>query len=298
MSEDLELTVWDHFEDLSSKLRRIVVVLLVTMMIVMSVPADLTKIIQLDFEDYTPLVSAVIEILQDTLLPEDVVLIAFNWLDSFYIFVVISFTISLLICLPYVAAQIYSFLAPAIYETEKRGLFIFVSVFLLLFISGVLYAYYIIVPTTFAVLYRFVNQTRVMPFYSVKDFFDLITFGLIGTGLFYTFPLVIYLVVKVDLLQVDSLREIRKELFVGLAVLTAFLTPDPTPVSMLLMTIPFYVFYELTIIVLTYTMRGKPDRVIVQGLQASLDFIEKAEFSETKSDEADVSVDKSSEVEP
>lgn len=276
MSEELELTIWDHFDELIQKLRSIVVLLVFTTVAVMSVPADLSSITRLDFTDYTPLVSVIIEVLQDTLLPEGVVLIAFNWLDSFYIFVVLSFTISFLICLPYVAAQIYRFLAPAIYENEKRGLLKFVTVFLLLFGLGVAYAYFVIVPMTFAVLYRFVNQTSVMPFYSVKDFFDLITFGLIGTGVFYTFPLIIYLLVQLDLIQVDVLRQIRKHLFVGLSILTALLTPDPTPVSMMLMTIPFYLLYELTIIVLTYTMRGKPDKVVTEGLQASLDYLAKA----------------------
>jgi sec-independent protein translocase protein TatC len=283
MSEDLEFTVWDHLEELVSKLRRIVFVLFFTMMIVMSLPADFSRIINLNFEDYTPIVSIIIEIIQDTLLPEGVMLIAFNWLDSFYIYVIISFTLSFLICLPYVATQIYSFIAPAMYENEKKGVITFVFVFILLFLFGSLYAYYIIVPAMLTILYRFVNQARVMPFYSVRDFFDLITFGLFGTGLLYTFPLVIYLFVKVDLLLVDTLRKIRKELFVGLVIVTSILTPDPTPVSMLLMTIPFYILYELTIIALSYIMRDKPDKVIVKGLQASLDYIAHLKTNDTES---------------
>ena len=124
------------------------------------------------------------------------------------------------------------------YDDEKKGVITFVLVFILFFILGALYSFYIIVPAMLAILYRFVNQARVMPFYSVRDFFDLITFGLFGTGLLYTFPLVIYLIVKVDLMLVDTLRKIRKELFVGLAIVTSLLTPDPTPVSMLLMIVP------------------------------------------------------------
>ncbi|MFC1803916.1 twin-arginine translocase subunit TatC [Thermoproteota archaeon] len=288
MSEDLELTVWDHLEELTSKLRRIVFVIFITMMIVMSLPADFSRLINLDFKNYTLLVSVIIEIIQEALLPEGVMLIAFNWLDSFYIYVVLSFTISFLICLPYVATQIYSFVAPAMYDDEKKGVIKFVLVFILLFILGALYSFYIIVPAMLTILYRFVNQTRVMPFYSVRDFFDLITFGLFGTGLLYTFPLVIYLIVKVDLLLVDTLRKIRKELFVGLAIVTSVLTPDPTPVSMLLMIVPFYLLYELTIIALSYLMRDKPDKVIVQGLQASLDYIAHMEISETESNESSV----------
>ena len=279
MSEDEELSIWDHVQELSSRLRRIMVALIITMMIVMSLPADLEKIIKLDFSDYTLLVSKIIEVLQEALLPEGVTLIAFNWLDSFYIYVMIAFTISFIICLPYVATQVYAFLAPAIYENEKKGLFVFVSMFVLLFLLGVSYAYFILIPATFRVLYQFVYQTRVMPFYSVKDFFDIISFGLVGSGLFYTFPLVIYTLVVIDIIMVDDLRRMRKQLFLGLAIVTAFLTPDPTPVSMLLMTIPFYILYELTIIILSRIMKNRPSRVIETGLQASLELLGKTEDS-------------------
>jgi sec-independent protein translocase protein TatC len=275
MSEEEELNIWDHVQELSSRLRRIILALVVVMMAVMSMPADLGKVIQLDFSDYTLLVSKIIEILQDAVLPEGVTLIAFNWLDSFYIYVMIAFTLSFIICLPYTATQVYGFLAPAIYKNEKRGLFVFVGSFVLLFLLGIMYAYFILIPATFRVLYQFVYQTRVMPFYSVKDFFDIISFGLIGSGLFYTFPLVIYTLVVIDLITVDDLRRMRKHLFLGLAVVTAILTPDPTPVSMLLMTIPFYILYEFTIIILSRVMKNRPNRVIKAGLQASLEVLEK-----------------------
>jgi sec-independent protein translocase protein TatC len=158
MSEDIELSLWEHFEDLSSRLRRIVVVVLVVMMVVMSLPSDLTMIYRLEFTDYQPLISSLIEIIQQALLPEGVTLIAFNWLDSFYIYFIISFVISFVISLPYIAAQLYGFVAPAIYEEEKRSLFTFVFVFIFLFILGVAYAYYVIVPATFTILYRFVSE--------------------------------------------------------------------------------------------------------------------------------------------
>jgi sec-independent protein translocase protein TatC len=264
---------WDHFEELSSRLRKIVFVLVIVTVLVMSLPSDPSKIMNLDMSDYTLLVTDLMQYMQDTMLPEGVTLIAFNWLDSFYIYVAISFAISLTICLPYIAYQIYGFIAPAIYENEKKSIFTFVFVFMLLFLFGVFYSYYVIVPITFNVLYKFVYQTRVMPFYSVKDFFEIITFGLMGSGLLYTFPIVIYFLVDLDLVLVEELKTMRKHLFVGLSILTAVLTPDPTPVSMLLMTIPFYALFEATLIILGITMRNRPDRTIDQGLDAAKELL-------------------------
>jgi len=269
LAELFESDIWVHFDELMSRLRKIVYVLVFSIVLVMSLPADLSKLAQLDFTDYQPLVPVLMEYVQNVMLPEGVTLIAFNWLDSFYIYISLSFAISFTITLPYLAYQIYGFIAPAIYENEKRSIFTFVTVFMGLFLFGVGYSYYVIVPTTFSVLYKFVNQTRIMPFYSVKDFFDLITFGLLGSGLLYTFPIVIYFLVKLDLLLVEDLKSMRRHLFVGLSILTAVLTPDPTPVSMILMTIPFYILYEMTILLLSFTMRNKPDMKLMAGLQAA-----------------------------
>jgi sec-independent protein translocase protein TatC len=213
------------------------------------------------------------QFLQNALLPEGVTLIAFNWLDTFYIYFILSFAVSFVLSLPYVAYQIYGFLAPAIYENEKRALFTFVTLFILLFLTGLAYAYYVLVPATFTVLYRFVYQTGVVPFYSVKDFFELIAFGLFGSGLFYTFPLVLYILVRLDLLMVDDLRSLRRHIFLALSIFTAIITPDPTPVSMLLMTIPFYILFELTILILAYIMRDEPDQIIEKGLRVAEELI-------------------------
>lgn len=277
MSDEAGGTLWDHFEELSSRFRRVVIVIVASSMIVMSLPSNASNIFRLDFNDYTLLVSKIIEVLQVNLLPEGVTLIAFNWLDSFYIYMAVSFATGFLICLPYTAYQIYSFLAPAIYEQEKKRLISFVTVFILLFASGVLYAYYVLLPITFTVLYRFVYQTRVIPFYSVKDFFNMILFGLFGSGLFYTFPLIIYFLVMIDLLELDNLRGIRKQFFVFLAIVTAFITPDPTPVSMLLMTVPFYLIYEATILVMGFLVNKRQDDVIENGLRASRSMLAETE---------------------
>jgi len=269
LSDDYDLEIWDHLEELTSRLRHIVYALLIVMILVMSLPSDISKLLQLDLTDYTLLVTDIMKLLQDSLLPEGVSLIAFNWLDSFYIYFVISFAISFVICLPYTAYQIYKFLAPAIYENEKRTLFTFVTLFVVLFMVGLAYAYFVLVPATFTVLYKFVYQTNVVPFYSVKDFFELIAFGLFGSGLFYTFPLVLYLLVKIDLLRVEDLKSMRRHIFVALSFLTAIITPDPTPVSMLLMTIPFYILYELSIIIMGQLMKNKPDIVLEEGIAAA-----------------------------
>jgi sec-independent protein translocase protein TatC len=85
--------------------------------------------------------------------------------------------------------------------------------------------------------------------------------------------------VNLDLLTVSELKKYRRHILVALLFVTAVITPDPTPVSMLLMTIPFYVLYELTIFVLSRLMKDRPDKVITAGLSAAEEFLAKSKES-------------------
>ena len=270
MTELEEQPFWDHLDELAKRLRRILIVVFVATIIFSTLPSNTQTLLKLDFKDYRPVVSIILEIIQNRLLPEGVNLIAFNWLDAFYIYILVSLALGIIVTLPYIAYQLYQFIMPALYVNERRYAVRFILAFVALFSVGALYAYFLLLPTTFRVLYRFVYQTRISPLYSVKDFFNMVALGLMGSGLFYTFPIIVYMLVKADLIDVETLKSNRKQVFVVLAVFTAILTPDPTPFSMLLMSIPFYLLYEVTIQILQRTSGGEEDTEFLErGIMAS-----------------------------
>ena len=278
MSEGDEQPIWDHLDELARRLRRILFSVAVATIVLASLPADLGRLVKLDFSNYRPMISAVMEAMQNTLLPEGVDLIAFTWLDTFYIYVIVAVALGTLVSLPVIAYEIYQFVSPAMFSHERKSVSSFVAAFSILFSIGAIYSYFIILPTTFKILLRFVNQTRIAPFFSVRDFFNIVAFGLLGSGLFYTFPLLIFILVKIDLIDIQTLRENRKQIFVGLLIVTAILTPDPTPLSMLLMAIPFYLLYELTLQIVSRMKRGeKREDVIERGIRASKELLKRTD---------------------
>lgn len=273
MSVEDEIEIWDHLEELAQRLRRIVVAVFLATVLFTAMPSDLEKAMRLDFEGYTPLVSTLITFIQNSMLPEEVILIAFNWLDTFSIYVMMSVVMGIIVTLPYTTYHLFQFISPALYENERRTIYTFVAVATVLFLIGVTYAWFILLPTTFTMLYRFVYTSRVIPMYSVADFFNIFTMGLLGSGLFYMFPLVIWLLIKVDLIEVQTLKSNRRQLFVGLLIITALL-PDPTPLTMFLMSIPFYIIYEITIQILSRMTRPRKDETIERGVAASKKLLE------------------------
>jgi len=280
MSHDQEQSIWDHLEEFATRLRRALTALALTTFVIMMAPSDPAQILKLNFSDYRPLISIILEFIQESLLPGGVDLIAFNWLDPFYIYFLVAFIIAFLVTLPYLSWELYKFITPALYEHERKGVFTFVIVVVLLFVVGAAYAWFLLLPTTFSVLHNFVSQSRVLPFFSVKDFYNMVAFGLLGSGIFYTFPVIIWIIVKADLLEVESLKRNRKQLFVGLLFVTAILSPDPTPFTMLLMSVPFYILYEITIQVLQRTTPDPEKKAIQAGLRASERFLTREKASE------------------
>ena len=276
--KDDEQPIWEHLDELAKRLRRILFFVAAATILLASLPSDLGRLAKLDFSNYRPMISAVIEIIQNRLLPDEVNLIAFTWLDTFYIYIIVAVALGTLVSLPVIAHEIYQFIRPALFPTERKSVFGFVSVFTMLFVMGAIYAYFILLPTTFRVLLRFVQQTRIAPLFSVRDFFNIVAFGLLGSGVFYTFPLMIFILVKFDLMEVQTLRENRKQIFVGLLIVTAVLTPDPTPLSMILMVIPFYLLYELTIQIVGRMKIGKKrEDEIERGVRLSRELLKNAD---------------------
>lgn len=270
MSIDDEKPIWDHIDELAKRLRKIIFSVAASTILVLSIPGDFASIFRLDFSNYKPMISVIIESIKETLLPKGVNLIALNWLDTFTIFVIVGLVIGIFISLPVIAYEIYQFISPALYPHEREALFKFVVVFSALFIVGVVYAYFLLLPITFNVLLRFVYQTGAVPLFSILDFFNIVAVGLVGSGLFYTLPLVIYITVKMGIIDVQTLRENRRKVLLGLLVVTAILTPDPSPFSMMLMTVPFYLIYELTIQIVS-RIKGKERHqyTIERGIKAS-----------------------------
>ena len=277
MTVDEEQSIWEHLEELATRLRRVVIVIVVATVVIISMPSNPAELLKLNLSGYRPLISLILEFIQGSLLPEGVNLIAFNWLDTFYIYFMVAFVLGMLVTMPYMAYELYQFIAPALYPSEKSRMYAFIVVVTGLFTVGALYAWFILLPTTFRVLYNFVYQSRVLPFFSIKDFYNMVSFGLLGSGIFYTFPVIIYFLVAADLVLVQTLKDNRKQLFLALLIITAIFTPDPTPFSMLLMSIPFYLLYEITIQILSRMKKGREDPAIEIGIQASREMLSRFE---------------------
>ena len=191
------------------------------------------------------------------LLPSDAKLIAYSWVDSFSVYFIVSFVLGIIICLPLIAYEVYAYINPALYPHERRFLIAFSAAFIGLFAFGAWYSYVLLTPVTVKFLYYFALATGAEPIFSIRDFFYFVGLIVLISGFFFTLPIGLTLAIKYEVIDPSILEEKRKLVIFAILIVAAIITPDPTPVSMLLISIPFIALYEASMRVGKWLLKSK-----------------------------------------
>jgi sec-independent protein translocase protein TatC len=153
---------------------------------------------------------------------------------------------------PVAASQLWLFVAPGLYRSEKRALLPFLCATPILFVLGGALAYFVIFPWAWGFFASFQTPTggggvpiELLP--RVSEYLDLVMKMIFGFGIIFQMPVGIALVAKVGIVSSKSLRKFRRYALVGMCVLAAVVAP-PDPVSMIVVAIPLIALYEISIL--------------------------------------------------
>jgi sec-independent protein translocase protein TatC len=165
---------------------------------------------------------------------------------AFFTLTKVSFLTALLLSLPWVLYQAWAFVAPGLYEHEKRFALplIVSSVFFLL--VGISFAYYFVLPAAYKFFISFSAQTGAETLQDLQKYWDFTLAIFFGFGLTFEVPVVEMLLVKLGIVTTTQLREARRYVVVGAFVVAAVLTP-PDVLSQFMLAIPLCLLYELGI---------------------------------------------------
>ncbi len=195
---------------------------------VMLVPINIESIsLSLTQPIYETLATYVIKKVRTDLLPPSVELLPIDWFAPFTVYIAVSIFLGVVISSPVTIYEIYRFAGPALRRNERRYIFPFTASFSLLFLTGVLFGYLLVVPTTFRVLLASTLFLGLAPRYEFTSFFSLILGGLAVTGLMFTFPVFFVTLVKAGILKTSLVTKARRYLYAGVFILIAIATPDP-----------------------------------------------------------------------
>jgi sec-independent protein translocase protein TatC len=186
-------------------------------------------------------------------------LVTFSPTEPFMTVLKVSIYAGLLLALPVVLWQIWAFIMPALYEREKKSVVPYVFFTTALFVGGIAFAYYAVLPVglSFLVGYGgdiFVQQLR------ASEYIGFVSMFLLAFGAVFEMPAVMLLLTSAEIVDHHTLRRVRKYAVVGIAVAAMVLTPSQDPVSMLLMMGPLAALYEIGILLSVVFARRRTKR--------------------------------------
>ncbi len=190
------------------------------------------------------------------ILPEESHLIFTSLPEMFFIYLKTAFVAGILIASPVIFYQAWKFVAPGLYQNEKRYVIPFVISSTILFISGALFGYFVVFPFGFRYFLGLANESiQALP--SVKQYFSFASMMLLAFGLVFELPVIIFFLSKMGVVTVPFLKKNRKYAFLLAFIVGAILTPSPDVISQCLMAGPLVLLYEVGIF---FARFAKPDK--------------------------------------
>lgn len=178
-------------------------------------------------------------------LPEGTSMIAVEIQETFFTAMKVAFFAGFILSLPVIFWQLWLFLAPGLYDHEKKLVIPFVFFATLMFLLGAAFAYYIVVPIGFDFLIAFGNSVvSVLP--SIGKYVGFFTKLLIGFGIAFELPVITFFLAKIGLVNDQMLKDFFRYAVVLIFIVAAVLTP-PDVISQVLMAAPLLILYGVSI---------------------------------------------------
>jgi len=148
---------------------------------------------------------------------------------------------------PFILYFLAQFVLPALTPGEKKALFPAAIVGFGLFLGGVNFAYFIVLPQTLEFFFQDAKSMSWQPTWTVREYYSFTTQFVIGFGLAFELPVVVLLLVKLGIVNYETLRRTRAFAVIIIFVVAAIITPTSDILTLVLMGGPMYVLYEICI---------------------------------------------------
>jgi len=188
-------------------------------------------------------------------LPEGTSLIATSVVAPFMTPLKLALIAAIFVAMPYVLYQVWGFVAPGLYRREKRFALPLFASSVVLFYTGVAFAYFIVFPLMFAFLTT-TTPAGVRMMTDISSYLDFTLLLFFAFGIAFEVPIAVVLLASTGLVKVETLKKNRGYVLLGIFVVAAFLTP-PDAISQSFMAVPMYILYELGILFAQYVTRNR-----------------------------------------
>ena len=191
-------------------------------------------------------------------LPAGGQMIAIDVITPFFVPLKVAMMTAFLISLPYILYQAWLFVAPGMHSHERRLMFPLITASVILFFCGMAFAYFLVFPVVFG-FFSSAAPVGVAVMTDIDKYLSFVMGMFLAFGITFEGPVAVVVLVKMDMVNIAKLKEIRPYVIVGAFILAALFTP-PDVVSQFMLAIPLWLLYEVGIMV-SWLMTKSPKAV-------------------------------------
>jgi sec-independent protein translocase protein TatC len=234
-SRDVELPVIEHLRELRDRLIKAVLAVVVTTLICLIFAPDMVKVLVDLAKGYE--------------------VIALKPTEAFVSYVKVALYAGVALSMPILVYQLFRFLAPGLTRSEKRAVLVSLPAVTFFFLLGVVFCYYIVLPSALRFLLGFGEPIGVKTTPTISDFLSFVTRFLMAMGIAFETPVIIYILSRLGVATPLRLRKFRRWAYVLAFVVAAIITPTPDPINQAIVAVPIILLYELGIVFATLGKR-------------------------------------------
>jgi sec-independent protein translocase protein TatC len=223
--EDKPMGIWDHLTELRGRLFKALIALVITTLISFATADRFVEILAMPVGGTEALIS--IEVTENV-----------------QTFMRVALLSGFILALPIILYELLSFILPGLTRSEKRWVYISIPLATLLFVAGVVFAYFVMLPTALPFLISFMG-IKTTP--RLINYFNFVTNLLFWIGVSFETPLFVFLLAKLRFISARTLAKQWRIAIVVIALLSAVITPTPDPVNMGLLMLPLFALYLMSI---------------------------------------------------
>lgn len=239
--EDEPKPFLDHLEELRMMIIKMVVVLGAAMFLAFCFRSEIAQVVQ------RPLIAV------DPTRAEN--LQSLGVADSMTISFELSFYAGIVMAFPFLLYFLAHFVIPALTAIERRMLFPAAFAGFALFLGGVLFAYFVVLPGALDFFFRDAQAMHWQPTWTVREYYSFATQFIVAFGVAFEMPIAVLVLVKLGLVDANLLRKTRAFAVVIILVFAAVITPTQDMLTLFLMAGPMYVLYEVCILLARFVER-------------------------------------------
>jgi len=177
--------------------------------------------------------------------------------EAFLIHLQVAALSGVVVASPVLVTQLWLFIAPGLFEHEKRVALPLILITTLLFFSGVIFAYRVVIPWGLYFLLSFQTES-LKPLLGVGPYFSFLIGMILACGVLFDFPVMLVGLVQLGILRTAQIARARRAVIVVIFIVAAVLTPSPDPISQLMLALPLLGLFEISLAVARVIEKKRP----------------------------------------